>query len=103
MTVTQLLRGSHVIPRTCSGCCVGDPDDIFGAWFDEGDVTFEEICGSPATCMGDTNADFNVDVLDLLYVIAAWNTSNDLADFNDDGYVDVMDLLMVISNWGICA
>jgi predicted outer membrane repeat protein len=82
--------------------CSNTPDDIYGAWFDEGDVTFEEICGSPAVCLGDTNADYNVDVLDLLYVILVWNTDNELADFNDDGFVNVMDLLQVISNWGEC-
>jgi len=82
--------------------CSNTPDDIYGAWLDDGDVTFEEICGSPAACLGDTNADYNVDVLDLLYVILVWNTDNPQADFNDDGFVDVMDLLLVISNWGMC-
>ena len=65
-------------------------------------MTFEEVCGSPAVCPGDTNTDYNVDVLDLLYVILVWNTDNELADFNDDGFVNVMDLLQVISNWGDC-
>ena len=82
--------------------CSNSPDDIFGAWNDNGNVTFEDICGGVTFCVGDTNEDLNVDVLDLLYVILVWNTDNPLADFNGDGYVDVMDLLTVIANWNQC-
>ena len=46
---------------------------------------------SPAPCPGDTDDDGEVDVNDLLVVIAGWN----------DPY-DVDDLLSVISGWGTC-
>ena len=51
---------------------------------------------------GNTNEDYDVDVLDLLYVIAVWGTGNPAGDFNDDGWVDVDDLLLLITNWGPC-
>ena len=40
--------------------------------------------------------------LDLLYVIAVWETDNPAGDINEDGWVDVNDLLEVISGWGAC-
>ena len=43
----------------------------------------------PGLCVGDVNADYDVDVLDLLYVIAVWNTDNPAGDINEDGWVDV--------------
>ena len=56
----------------------------------------------PGFCLGDTNIDYNVDILDLLYVIAVWNTDNAAGDINEDGWVDILDLLEVLSNWGQC-
>jgi hypothetical protein len=50
---------------------------------------------------GDANGDGQVDVADILAVIAAWGTScnNCTEDLDGSGFIDVADLLLVISNW----
>jgi len=53
-------------------------------------------------CIEDVNGDGNVDVTDLLAVIAAWGSDNASADLDGSGTVDVADLLMIISAWGPC-
>ena len=56
-----------------------------------------------APCLGDVaNNDGQVDVNDLLAIIAAWNTSNPQFDLDGNGQVDVNDLLIVIGAWGSC-
>lgn len=54
------------------------------------------------TCTEDVNGDGNVDVTDLLAVIAAWGSDDASADLDGSGTVDVSDLLMIISAWGPC-
>ncbi|MAB82012.1 MAG: hypothetical protein CMJ24_01075 [Phycisphaerae bacterium] len=56
----------------------------------------------PAGCDGDVDGDLEVNVADLLAVIAAWGQSGSSADLNQDGVVDVADLLAVIAGWGGC-
>lgn len=56
----------------------------------------------PEFCRSDCNQDNNVDILDLLYLIAAWGTDNPAGDINSDGLVNVSDLLVLISDWGGC-
>ena len=53
-------------------------------------------------CEGDVNSDGQVDVLDLLAVIAAWGNPGGEEDVNEDGIVNVLDLLAVIAVWGPC-
>ena len=52
------------------------------------------------SCLGDSNNDSIVDVLDLLEVIGSFGTSGPNGDVNDDSSVDVLDLLEVIGNFG---
>ena len=50
---------------------------------------------------GDADGDGQVNVADILAVIAAWGTScnNCTEDLDGSGFVDVADLLLVIANW----
>ena len=57
-------------------------------------------CGN--VCLGDINDDGEVDVSDLLTIIAAWGSDDPLADVDGDGIVGVSDLLTAIGNWGSC-
>ena len=51
----------------------------------------------------DINGDGEVNVHDILALIAAWGCDDCVdEDVNDDGTVDVADLLIVIANWGPC-
>jgi hypothetical protein len=55
-------------------------------------------------CPWDLNGDGNVDVVDLLMVIASWGPCADCpADLNNDGLVNVVDLLALIANFGPCS
>ena len=84
--------------------CANSPTHLIGAWDDLGGNSFSDECdlGEPAFCAGDVNQDYDVDVLDLLYVIAVYNTDNPAGDLNGDGWVDVADLLFLIGAWGEC-
>jgi hypothetical protein len=56
------------------------------------------------TCAEDVSppGDGNVNITDLLFIIANWGTANGPADINDDGAVNIQDLLAVITAWGPC-
>ncbi len=60
----------------------------------------ETGCDEP--CEGDADGNGSVGVDDLLIVIGAWGSSDELADLDGDGTVGVNDLLIVIANWGEC-
>jgi len=55
-------------------------------------------------CTGDINGSGEVDVSDLLEVIAQWGTcsASCTGDVSGDGVVDVTDLLELIAAWGPC-
>jgi len=54
-------------------------------------------------CVGDLDFNGEVNVLDLLAVIAAWgNTGDTPEDLNGDGEVTVLDMLDLIAAWGSC-
>ena len=63
-----------------------------------------EFPGTPAEVIyGDTNGDGTVNVLDLLELLAEWNTCSDCclaADVNGNLVVNVTDLLALLANWG---
>ena len=53
-------------------------------------------------CPADVNNDGNVDVSDLLAIIANWGTNDPSTDIDGNGTVNVADLLMIIGAWGPC-
>ena len=83
--------------------CGNTPDQIWptGSWTDNGGNTVADVC--PIDCP-DINVDGNVDVNDLLILIADWGTCTDncVGDVNEDGTVDIEDLLVLIAAWGPC-
>jgi hypothetical protein len=59
-------------------------------------------CDPPPLCPADVNGDLNVNVLDLLAVLAAWGATSGPEAINGDGIVNVLDLLEVLAGWGPC-
>ncbi|MCH2152544.1 MAG: dockerin type I repeat-containing protein [Phycisphaerales bacterium] len=57
-------------------------------------------------CVGDIDGSGQVDIVDILLLLALWGDANtpaaDAADVNQDGVVAVDDLLIVIGSWGDC-
>ena len=50
---------------------------------------------------GDVNGDGEIEVNDLLILIASWGSDgSNGTDLNGDGIVDVNDALILIANWG---
>jgi hypothetical protein len=49
---------------------------------------------------GDVNGDGQVDIFDLTFVAARYNTNDLVADINGDGLVDIFDLVIVANNYG---
>lgn len=82
------------------GCGVTQ-DNSGGDYDDTNDLPFSII--APAACIGDINADGEVNVTDLLAVIKAWGESKSPADVNSDGSVNIIDILAIIGNWGACS
>ena len=79
--------------------------DLLGHWNDwaatsSAPVAF--IVEYTPPCIGNVNDDFEINISDLLTVIAFWGSDDPIADVNNDGTIDVADLLLVISNWGPC-
>ena len=76
------------------------PDNRIEAGVDA--VTLAAIVCDEIGCVGDINNDAMVNVVDLLEIVASWNSGPGPADVNGDGNVDISDLLAVINAWGDC-
>ena len=53
-------------------------------------------------CLADISEDGEVNVSDILILIAIWGETCTIWDTNGDNLIDVADLLFVISHWGDC-
>ena len=56
-------------------------------------------------CLADITGNGQVDIQDLLAVLAAWGTADsdaDIAPPGGDGVVDIQDLLALLAGWGAC-
>ena len=87
-------------------CCLDDgcsymPD--FLCLVSEGTFLPGEYCSPDPcqTCDGDLNGDGNINVNDLLALLAAFG-QNDAGDCDGDGDTDVNDVLFLINAWGDC-
>ncbi|MCH8165930.1 MAG: hypothetical protein IH889_10015 [Planctomycetes bacterium] len=49
--------------------------------------------------LGDLDADCQVGILDLLFLLAQWGQTGSPADLNNDGLVGILDLLILLANW----
>ena len=76
------------------------PDDRIEVGVDA--VKLAAIVCDEIECVGDINNDETVNVIDLLEILASWNSGPGPADINGDGDVDISDLLAVINAWGDC-
>jgi hypothetical protein len=86
-----------------------DPDDLAAFEFLQGELLM--LVESEPYCLGDTNRDRKVNILDLLAVVEAWGTSQivegedpakgegSFADITQDGVVNLHDLLGIVRNW----
>lgn len=80
--------------------CENAPDQIYGPWIDGGGNTIAEDC---TPCLADIALDDGqVNVHDLLILIAIWGTDSPSADINSDSIVNIHDLLILIAEWGPC-
>ena len=86
--------------------CGNTPDQIYSdedsdsGWVDGGGNTITDDC---SLCLADIALDDGqVNVHDLLSLIAVWGTTSPSADINFDGTVNVHDLLLLIAAWGAC-
>jgi len=59
-------------------------------------------CEDDNQCEGDVDGNGEVNVNDILNVIAVFGTDDPSGDANGDGQVDISDILLIISNWGEC-
>jgi hypothetical protein len=83
--------------------------DFNGGVLNPGDIPNEQAVRGVVTIQlgqftmggipGDIDGDGDVDIDDLLLLLAAWGTSNPDADIDGNGTVDVDDLLILLSNW----
>ncbi len=69
---------------------------VLGSIDYEYDNTYSDQCDCPS----DVNQDGEVNVNDILTIIANFGTSNVLGDVDEDGFVDVNDLLLTLGSFG---
>ncbi len=84
----------------CNGNDVGDVCDIA-----DGTSTDWDGNGIPddCECLADIALeDGQVNISDLLSLIAVWDTASSTGDINYDGTVNIADLLILIAAWGAC-
>jgi hypothetical protein len=111
------LRGSCVAPlRTfiiewsadCNNDGIVDYGQILvGDLTDANHNNIPDCCESNTSCAcaGDTNADDQIDGIDLATILARWAqpaAKFPNADCNSDGLIDGIDLAIVLGGWGPC-
>jgi predicted carbohydrate-binding protein with CBM5 and CBM33 domain len=76
-------------------------DPVGEGFYAVADVDFGQ---SPDTtqCVADFNGDFSVTATDLLLLISAWGSADELYDIVENGVIDVSDLIFFLSSWGTC-
>ena len=77
-----------------STCSAGNGD-----YHGDFSTCYDGICDQ--TCDGDCNGDGEVDVVDLLQLIADYGGASD-CDWNGDGEATVEDILVLLAGWGPC-
>lgn len=103
----ELYLGGIFAPgdRVCETDCNnnGKPDGCEIALGEATDYN-NNLVPDDCECIGDSNLDGVVDILDLLKLIGYWGPCSGCTDvdLNGDGTVDVIDLLFLIGVWGEC-
>ena len=90
----SLLKSNPSLENTT--ICNNTPLNIDGPYSDLGGNT---VC---IGCSSDLNSDGNVNIEDLLQLIAAWGNAGGVEDLDEDGIVDIADLLTLVGDWGPC-
>ncbi len=57
---------------------------------------------SVESCVGDTDGDLTVGILDFLGLLAAWGSDDPVFDLDGDGIVGIKDFLAILAAWGDC-
>ncbi|MCH8152544.1 MAG: FG-GAP repeat protein, partial [Planctomycetes bacterium] len=82
----------------------GDDDACPGDPFCNSGSAYLFDAAAPGTCPWDLDGSGDVNVLDLLALLAAWGSDpGGPPDFDGDGTVGILDLLTLLANWGPCA
>jgi hypothetical protein len=83
--------------------CGNTPEQVYGAFTDNGGNCIQESCADCEDCTGDFNSDGEVNGQDLGVFLVEWGQCADCAaDFNGDGFVDGIDLGLFLVAWGPC-
>ncbi|MCI0364308.1 MAG: dockerin type I domain-containing protein [Phycisphaerales bacterium] len=101
--VVGTVNALTVVPGAdCNDNNVADSIDISNGTSEDvnGDGVPDEC--APPECPGDLDGSGNVDVTDLLALIAVWGAPGGPADLNGDAVVNIADLLLLIGAWGVC-
>jgi hypothetical protein len=78
-----------------------DPGAVVEAGVDAVELRLLD-CKEPDDCPADLNGDNEVNITDLLGLLACYQDPCAEGDLNGDGNVDITDLLLLLSLWGLC-
>ncbi len=88
------------------GLQLGEPDKFITIRADSEDGVYHAIANPiwlQFTCNGDLNGDGEIDVSDLLLLLADWGCGGGCSgDADGDGDTDTLDLLLLLGAWGSC-
>ncbi|MFG0259281.1 MAG: FG-GAP-like repeat-containing protein [Phycisphaerales bacterium JB041] len=84
--------------------CVAFGDINGDGWDDlaigySGDISVRVFYAVPPVCIADFNEDGDVNTLDVLSFLNAWNAGDGSADINGDGSVNTLDVLEFLNLW----
>jgi YVTN family beta-propeller protein len=104
-TTNRVYVTGGISPGTVT--VVGDHGELCPTWFldtasvPEHEAEFDfDLFSVAAQAQGDVTGDGQVDIFDLSFIAARYDTTDPAADLNTDGQVDIFDLVIAANNFG---
>ena len=100
-TATTATSGAFVLAATPPCTVTASHPSYLAAQWVLAETSDPERNLAPVTLLaGDVNGDMSIDILDIAYMGARFDSTEPRADLNGDGVVDILDLVLAAVNFG---